>query len=525
MAGLRLQSKERIKKLTLTAMFTALITVGAFIRIPIMTVPFTMQFLFTNLAGILLGVKYGGLSLALYLVLGLAGVPIFTKGGGIGYVLQPTFGYLIGFALGAVIAALICLKGRYSYPRLIAAGLVNLIVVYAAGMIYFALLMKFYFGKPQDAGYVIVNLCLIFLPIDFIWCIVSAVVAKRVLPVLYRHDPAKMLRISDLYASKCKVLSGGKLTEKEARRLKYVPLGALCSAADEIRKRFMKDKFDLCAIVNAKNGGCGEDCKFCAQAACYGCKDKGVLISREEYDNAYSAAEKEGLNAMSSVTAGKVLSDKDLQTLSDYYRAHEGGSTERCVSHGLLTKERIEMLKECGVTRLHNNLEASAEYFPKLCTTHTHAQKLETVRAAKEAGLKVCSGGIIGAGESMNDRIKLALELRGEGVYSVPVNVLMPRKGTPLENAKPLSYDEIRRTVAIFRFILPDVYIRPAAGRRELPDNGEKLFKGGANAAITGDFLTAKGVAVSEDLKMFGKLGFTVRNDQNGTDKSENIEV
>ena len=183
------------------------------------------------------------------------------------------------------------------------------------------------------------------------------------------------------------------------------------------------------------------------------------------------------------------------------------------------------MLKECGVTRLHNNLEASAEYFPKLCTTHTHAQKLETVRAAKEAGLKVCSGGIIGAGESMNDRIKLALELREEGVYSVPVNVLMPRKGTPLENAKPLSYDEIRRTVAIFRFILPDVYIRPAAGRRELPDNGEKLFKGGANAAITGDFLTAKGVAVSEDLKMFGKLGFTVRNDQNGTDKSENIEV
>ncbi len=507
----RLRSKDRIKKLTLTAMFTALIAVGAFIKIPIMTVPFTMQFLFANLAGILLGVKYGSLALALYLVLGLAGVPIFTGGGGIGYVLQPTFGYLIGFAAGAVIAALICSKGRYSYPRLIAAGVVNLIVVYALGMIYFSLLMKFYFGKPQDAGYVLVNLCLIFLPMDIIWCIVSAVVAKRILPVLYKNDPAKMLRISDLYASKCKVLNGGRLTEKEVRRLKYAPLGALCQAADDIRRRFMKDSFDLCSIINAKNGGCGEDCKFCAQAACYGCKDKGALISKEEYDGAYRAAEKEGLNALGSVTAGKVLPEKDMQILSDYYSAHRDGAVERCVSHGLLTKERIEKLKECGVTRLHNNLEACAEYFPKLCTTHTHTQKLETVRAAKAAGLKVCSGGIIGAGESMNDRIRLALELREEGVFSVPVNVLMPGKGTPLENAKPLSYDEIRRTVAIFRFILPDVYIRPAAGRRELPDNGEKLFKGGANAAITGDFLTVKGVAVSDDREMLKRLGFALK--------------
>lgn len=491
-------------------MFTALITVGAFIRIPIMTVPFTMQFLFTNLAGILLGVRYGGLSLLLYLVLGLAGVPIFTNGGGIGYVLQPTFGYLIGFATGALVAALICSKGRYSYPRLIVAGIADLLVVYAMGMIYFSLLMKFYFGKPQDAAYVLINLCLIFMPMDFVWCIVAAVVAKRVLPVLYKNEPAKMLRISDVYGLKCKVLAGGEITEKEARRLKYVNLGALCNAADEIRKRYKGDSFDMCSIVNAKNGGCGEDCKFCGQSARYGCAEKGELISAEDYDKAYAHAQEKGLAAISAVTAGRALTDAEVERAAQMYSAHADGRTERCASHGLLTKEQLKRLKESGVTRIHNNLEACEEYFPKLCTTHTHAQKLETIRAAKELGFKVCSGGIIGTGESMNDRIRLALELRREGVFSVPVNVLMPKAGTPLSKAKPLSYDEIRRTVAIFRFILPDAYIRPAAGRRELPDKGAMLFKGGANAAITGDYLTTKGVDTDEDLTAVGSLGFSL---------------
>lgn len=508
MAKLRLQSKERLKKLMLTAMFTALITVGAFIKIPIMTVPFTMQFLFTNLAGILLGVKYGTLSLVLYLVLGLAGVPIFTAGGGIGYVLQPTFGYLIGFTVGAFVSALICSKGRYSYARLVIAGVANLIIVYALGMLYFDLLMRFYFGSPKDGGWIFVNLCLIFLPMDTVWCVVSALIAKRILPVLYKNDPAKMLRISTVYELKCKVLSGGKITEKEARRLKYVSLGALCSAADEIRKRFMKDRFDLCSIVNAKSGGCGEDCKFCGQAACYGCKEKGELISKEEYDKAYAAAEANGLNAISAVTAGRALSEKEIGTMAEMYSAHVGGRTERCASHGLIDEKRLSMLKESGVTRIHNNLETCAEYFPKVCTTHTRAQKLETVKAAKKLGFKVCCGGIIGIGESMNDRIKLALEIRNEDVFSVPVNVLIPKKGTPYEKMKPLSYDEIKRTIAVFRFIMPDTFIRPAAGRRELPDSGRQLFRCGANAAITGDFLTTEGVQTDKDIDMIKNLGF-----------------
>ena len=510
MAGLRLKSKERIKKLTLTAVFTALVAVGAFINIPIMTVPYTMQFLFCNLAGILLGAQYGTLSIVLYLVMGLAGVPIFTKGGGIGYVFQPTFGYLIGFAVGCLVAALVCSKGRYSYTRIIVAGLVNVAIVYAVGMLYFDLLMRFYFGTPKDGMWILINLCLIFLPVDIIWCVVSAVVAKRLLPVLYKNDPRKMLRISTVYELKCKVLAGGEITEKEARRLKYVSLSALCNAADEIRKRFMQDRFDICSIVNAKNGGCGEDCKFCGQAARYGCREKGELIDAESYAKAYDAAEREGLNAISAVTAGRALPKAEIEKMCAIYEAHIDGKTERCASHGLVDKESLIKLKESGVTRIHNNLETCEQYFSKVCTTHTHAEKLDTVRTAKELGFKVCSGGIIGVGESMNDRIKLALELRREGVYSVPLNVLIPKKGTPLEEIKPLPYDEIRRTFAIFRFILPDTFIRPAAGRRDLPDKGEKLFRCGANAAITGDYLTTKGVGVDEDKAMIKRLGFVV---------------
>ena len=505
-------------------MFTALVTIGAFINIPIMTVPFTMQFLFCNLAGILLGMKYGTLSILLYLALGLAGVPLFTKGGGIGYVFQPTFGCLIGFAVGCFVAALICSKGRYSYPRMIAAGVVNVLIVYSLGMIYFALMMKYYFGTPKDGTWILVNFCLIFLPMDMLWCVVSAIVAKRILPVLYRNDPAMMLRISDVYSLKCKVLGGGEITEKEAKRLRFAPLGALCNAADEIRKRYMKDSFDLCTIVNAKNGGCGEDCKFCAQSARYGCGERGGLIDAARYGEAYAAAEKEGVNAMSAVTSGRALSDKETDVMCGIYSAFGGGAVERCASHGLIDKNQLAKLRAAGVTRIHNNLEVSENYFPKVCTTHTYAQKLETVRAAKEFGFKVCSGCIIGVGEKMKDRIKLAFALKDEGIFSVPINVLRPIKGTPLENARPLSYDEIRRTVAIFRFILPGVYIRPAAGRRELPDNGEKLFRGGANAAITGDFLTAKGVETSQDIDMVKKLGYKLNPKDNG-DKNDNTSA
>lgn len=506
-------SRERTKKLALTALFTALIAVGAFIRIPIMTVPFTMQFLFTNLAGILLGVKYGTLSLVIYLVLGLAGVPIFTSGGGIGYVFQPTFGFLIGFTVGAFVSALICSKGRYSFARLMIASLVNLVIVYSLGMIYFDLLMKYYFHTPKDGGWILVNLCLIFLPMDTVWCVVASVVAKRLLPVIYKNDALKMNRISIVREFKNKVLSGGTLSERQARKLKHVSLSKLCSAADEIRERFCGNKVDLCAIVNAKNGGCGENCKFCAQSACYSNVEKGTLISESDYITACDRAKEQGLDGFSAVTSGRALADRETDEMCSIYKKAHDGKIRLCASHGLLTKEQFAKLKESGVDTIHNNLETSERFFPSVCTSHTYQDKVDAIKAAQSVGLNVCSGCLIGMGENMDDRIALAAQLRKLNIKSVPVNILHPIEGTPLQDSKPLSYDEIRRTVAIFRFMLPDAFIRIAAGRKELPDNGKTLFAGGANAAITGDLLTTEGVVTQNDKQMFEALGMSLSKD------------
>ena len=167
-------------------------------------------------------------------------------------------------------------------------------------------------------------------------------------------------------------------------------------------------------------------------------------------------------------------------------------------------------MKEAGVTRIHNNLETSRRNFPNVCTSHTYEQKIESVQAALETGLEVCSGGILGMGESVEDRIDLALEIRKLGVRSMPVNILNPIPGTPYEKNPILTESEIRRMVAVFRFLLPDVWIRLAGGRGLLPDKGRSCFISGANAAISGDMLTTAGITIEKDLQMIQELGYVV---------------
>ena len=160
--------------------------------------------------------------------------------------------------------------------------------------------------------------------------------------------------------------------------------------------------------------------------------------------------------------------------------------------------------------RYHNNLETSRKFFTKICSTHTYDDKIETIKNAKKAGLEICSGGIIGLGETMEDRIDMAFTLRGLSVESVPVNILNPIKGTPLEKQEILSYEEVIKTLAIFRFILPTVQIRLAGGRALLGDKGKKALMSGVNGAISGDMLTTLGIETSEDIKMIKNLGFEV---------------
>lgn len=309
-----------------------------------------------------------------------------------------------------------------------------------------------------------------------------------------------------------KILSGGQITREEALALYDAPLENLCSSADRIRRAFCADAFDLCAIVNAKSGRCSENCQFCAQSAhnhtgadCY------PLLSADEILPDAQRHHQQGVPRYSIVTSGKRLSDGEVDAMCQTIRrirAEVGCAV--CVSFGLLNEAQFRKLKEAGVSRVHNNLETSQRNFPNVCTTHTFADKLAAIRAVQAAGLEVCSGGIMGLGETPADRIDLALTLRALGVQSVPINMLNPIPGTPLEANPRLTSRDMQRILAVYRFLLPRAFLRLAGGRGLLEDKGAGCFQAGANAAITGDMLTTAGITVQTDRTLLKKLGYKV---------------
>lgn len=310
-----------------------------------------------------------------------------------------------------------------------------------------------------------------------------------------------------------RVLEGGEIGRQEALELYSMPLEPLCRRADDIRKRFCGHRFDLCAIVNGKSGKCTEDCRFCAQSAHNhtGAAEYPLLSAQELVEQAKVNWE-QGVLRYSIVTSGRRLSDQEVDALCEAIRQmkRETGISV-CVSVGLLDKEQYRKLKEAGADRAHNNLETSRRNFPNICTTHTFEDKIAAIHAAQAAGLTVCSGGIMGLGETVEDRIDMALTLRSLGIKSVPVNMLNPIPGTPLAENRRLTEADMCRIAAVYRFILPDASIRLAGGRGLLPDKGRSCFQSGANAAITGDMLTTAGITVKTDLALLRELGYEVR--------------
>lgn len=313
---------------------------------------------------------------------------------------------------------------------------------------------------------------------------------------------------------KRKVLEGKEIDRQEALRLAEEPLERLREAAEEIRQKVCGDGFDLCTIVNAKCGRCSEDCKYCAQSAHYrtACEESYPLLSTEELLAGARHNAEQGVLRYSIVTSGRRLSDAEVeQVCGSIRRIKAETSIEVCVSLGLLDEAQFRKIREAGASRVHCNLETSARYFPSVCTTHTYEEKIETLRAAKRAGLSVCSGGILGLGETMEDRIDMVLTARELGVRSIPVNLLNPIPGTPYEKNVPLTNEEACRCVALFRFLVPDASIRLAGGRGLVGDKGRACFQSGANAAISGDMLTTAGITVEKDMEMLHTLGFEVR--------------
>ncbi|WP_313527279.1 biotin synthase BioB [Anaerotignum sp.] len=310
-----------------------------------------------------------------------------------------------------------------------------------------------------------------------------------------------------------KILNGSSITKEEALQLFSQPLDELCQNANEIRMHYCQNNFDICTIINAKSGRCSENCKYCAQSIHHNtnCEEYPLLTTEEIVCNARYNAEK-GVLRYSLVTSGRTLSEHELTKIcSTVHQIKNAVPIHICGSFGLLKKEQYQRLYDAGLTRIHNNLETSKNNFPNMCTTHTFEDKVAAIGNAKEVGMYICSGGIFGIGESIRDRIDLAFSLNELGVKSVPINLLNPIKGTPYEDLTPLSEEEIRRIVAVYRFILPRAFIRLAGGRGLLNDKGRSCFLSGANAVISGDMLTTAGISIETDLQMIGELGFEVK--------------
>ncbi len=313
---------------------------------------------------------------------------------------------------------------------------------------------------------------------------------------------------------KQKVLGGELLSETEALQLaQYPDKEALYEAAHQLTRHFMGNKFDTCSIVNAKSGNCSEDCKWCAQSGHYNTKvELYPLLPADECVRHAMHNDKQGIGRFALVTSGKRVSKTDLNLICETVRSIKSAcGIKCCASMGLLTPEQLQDLYDSGVENYHCNIETAPSYFRTLCTTHTIEQKMETINAAREIGFRICSGGIIGMGETIEQRIEMACFLQKEGIKSIPINLLQPIPGTPLGDSAPLSDEEFLTTIALFRFINPDAYLRFSGGRIQMSEATQrKALHIGVNAAIIGDLLTTIGSRVAEDKILFTSEGYSL---------------
>lgn len=314
--------------------------------------------------------------------------------------------------------------------------------------------------------------------------------------------------ITDL---KEKVLAGGSLTDDEVYSLLDVPSADLREAAAEVTAALSPRRFDSCSIVNARSGRCSENCKWCAQSAHYhtGC-DTYPLIDESHCMAMARHNASHGVMRFSLVASGRSVKGEALQKMASMLRrAKDETGISTCASMGLLTADELQTLWDAGVRRYHCNLETAPSHFATLCTTHTVSDKLATIEAARRIGFEVCSGGIIGMGETARQRAEFAITLRRARPASIPINILSPIPGTPLADTPPISDDEILDTIAIFRLAHPTVTLRFAGGRARLSsDVQQQAMRIGINGGLVGDMLTTVGSKIDDDIAAVERAGY-----------------
>ncbi len=330
-----------------------------------------------------------------------------------------------------------------------------------------------------------------------------------------------------------RVLNGGAITRAEAMELFALEASAdifdLLAWANRLREHFKGNKIHLCSIVNAKAGACSENCSFCAQSAFhqtasprYGFVDPEPVVAAAEEANRH------GVTAVGLVAAWKGLNegpmlDEVCERIRDLAAT---GKTRPDASLGIIKSQKVaDRLKAAGLSCYGHNLETSRRFFPQQCSTHSYEDRVETIGYLKRAGIKICSGGIIGMGETREDRCDLAFALKEVGANVVPINILNPIPGTPFANQTPLPPLEILKTIACFRFILPRQEIMIAGGRTvNLRDMQSMVFTAGASALMVGNYLTTLNQPVAKDLQMLKDLGLDPNWDDHDFADQEALE-
>ena len=314
-----------------------------------------------------------------------------------------------------------------------------------------------------------------------------------------------------------KVLGGEKISMKDLLPLvgaKGPDILDLAAVANRVREEFNGNEIDLCSLLNVKSGRCSEDCVFCAQSAHYKTETPVYpLMDMNRIVEEAREAQKKGTGRFCLITSGRELNDKEFETiLRALDRIRKETTLDLDCSLGTLSEERAEALKKVGVTRYNHNVETSESHFPQICSTHSFGDRVQTIEVLKDRGFSICCGGIIGLGESPQQRLELAFSLRQLGIDCIPFNILNPRPGTPLEHSESVPPIEIIKTISLFRLILPKGTIKIAGGREaNLRDLQSLALLAGANGLILGNYLTTLGRSAEDDLAMIRDLGFNIK--------------
>jgi len=312
-----------------------------------------------------------------------------------------------------------------------------------------------------------------------------------------------------------KVLAGQVLSINDLSQIASIEgadLFHLFTAAGKIRERYRGKRVDLCSIINAKSGACSEDCSYCAQSS----KSKAdisvyPLVNESAVLEKAEEAKDAGVRRFCIVTSGRKARSGELGEIASMIGKVRRIGLLPCATLGLLEKDELAMLRDSGLERYHHNLETSERFFPEICSTHTYADKIRTIEAAKSIGLSLCSGGLFGIGESWQDRIEMAQALRTLDVDSVPINFLIAVKGTIMEDNAPLHPFDALKIISLYRFALPEKEIRVCGGRRQtLGEFNSMVFMAGADSLLTGNYLTTTGTPYDDDLRLIGHYGLKI---------------